>query len=254
MTGLKDMIRAVQGDLPVTMRHERWMTENPDPVYNERALGFAAQQLAGTVGGKRKRQRLFRASAGGQCQRRQLFRRVGIPEQKERDSKTHSIFATGSFLHLKWQMAGLTEGWLVEAEVIADRPELGFGGTMDGILYDGSGFEFKSINSRGYAYVMEHGPKPDHLTQTDLYMILSPSIPKFSIVYENKDDGEWREFVHHRDVDRIAWVQAEMNELNGYLGSKSLPQILPDCQIKEGYQYRYCPFRDFCLRTTSWPV
>jgi hypothetical protein len=251
---LKNAIRAVQQDLPISSRHERWLTDNPNPVWNDKALKFAADQLEGLTGGNRKnRRRLFRASAAGSCHRQQIFKITGVKGREEIEGRLANIFATGNFLHLKWQMQGLTEGWLAEAEVPVERLDLNAGGTMDGVLYTGGGFEFKTINSRGYAQVMTYGPKDAHVFQVDHYMHLT-GMESFSVVYENKDTGDWREFRVDKDPERDAAVGRTLEDLNGYLEAKVLPSTLPACEVQEGMTYRSCAYRDTCLKAKGWPV
>jgi hypothetical protein len=250
---LKDMIKATHNELPITMRHETWMTKaNGNPVYSDEALAFAAEALAGEAGSQRRRKKMFRASAAGQCQRKQVFSYINMPQADSVDSKLASIFVTGNMLHLKWQLAGLTEGWLTDAEVPVDRDDLNAGGTMDGLTYLGGGFEFKTINSRGYAMVMQYGPKVIHVLQVHHYMLMG-GLDHFSVVYENKDTGEWKEFLVPRDESIIEQSRASLEVLNGSLNSKRLLPVLPDCQTKEGQVFRTCPFRTFCVDMKMWP-
>jgi hypothetical protein len=246
------MVTAVKGDLPITVMHEKWLTENPDPVYSDRALEFAAMQLSGKSGSQRLRKRMFRASSANTCPRRQVLTYISIPVRREITSTLGNIFATGNFLHLKWQMQGLTAGWLADAEVPFDVDELHAGGTADGVLYTGGGFEFKSINDRGYGNVMTYGPKEDHLEQTDNYMFLG-GLDHYSIVYENKNNGEWREFLHRRDDARMLAVAERFDRLNQHVEDKKLPVVLEDCKHEEGQKFRQCPFRDSCLKIKMWP-
>jgi hypothetical protein len=249
---LKSMVKAVKGDLPITVMHEQWLTENPDPVYSQKALDFAALQLAGKSGSQRLRKRMFRASSTNMCTRRQILTFISQPVKREITSTLGNIFATGNFLHLKWQMQGLTAGWLKAAEVPFDVDELRAGGTADGVLHTGGGFEFKSINDRGYGNVMTYGPKEEHEEQADNYMFLG-GLDHYSIVYENKNNGEWREFLHKRDDARMLRVAERFDMLNLYLEEKRLPVILPDCKREDGAQFRNCPFRDSCLKIKMWP-
>lgn len=250
---LKDIIRSVQQDLPITMRMDSWLTQ-PNPTYSQTALEFAQAALSHQVGGNRERKQPFRSSSMGFCQRRRLFTAAGVAEHGSIDSKLGNIFGTGNFLHLKWQMAGLTEGWLAEAEIPLDDPALRLGGTLDGKLFDGSGFEFKTIHTSGYSQVMTLGPKPLHIRQVHTYMVLDASIEAFSVVYEDKNSGEWREFRVNKDMAVYREVDTEIYELNMAYEAKKLPPILPMCSTKEGSDYRQCPFRDVCLKQRDWPV
>lgn len=248
MTNLKNLIRAAQDSLPITIRHANWLENNSNAKYSEAALKFAADALAHDVGGARKRgKRLFRASAMGQCPRKRVLTFLGAPEKVEQDGKLSNIFHTGNFLHLKWQMAGLTEGWLAEAEVPAESQEYLLGGTMDGILYDGTGFEFKTINSNGFRGVMDYGPKKEHILQVHAYMVMT-DITRFSIVYENKDTGEWREFGVKKDDEISRKVIDQITFLELALEKEELPEELEPCKSKEGSEFRYCQFSEICSK------
>lgn len=253
MPNLKDLIKAVKNDLPITVPYDRWISDNPNPVWSASALQLAQDVYTGKVGGHRKRKTLFRSSGAGTCPRRRMFSAIGVPEKLTIDGKLGNIFLTGNALHLKWQMAGLTAGWLAEAEVPKDREDLNFGGTLDGVLSDGSGFELKSINDRGYRDVMDNGPKPLHLRQTHSYMLLDPAIDMFSVVYENKNDGEWKEFRIRRDEELYLAIEDEIRELNALYQARQLPPVLNSCSTREGAEYRNCPFKDMCLETKRWP-
>jgi hypothetical protein len=242
---LKDIVRSVQQDLPITMRMDDWLTQ-PNPLYSDKAKTLASAVFNQELGGNRRRKQPFRSSSMGMCKRRRLFAGAGFAEHGAIDAKLGNIFGTGNFLHLKWQMAGLTEGWLSEAEIALDKPSVRFGGTLDGKLFDGSGFEFKTIHSAGFAQVMAYGPKALHVLQVHSYMLLDESITAFSIVYEDKGTSEWREFRVQRDDQTISVVNEELEILNRHWEQKSLPKMLPDCETKEGSTYRNCPFREIC--------
>ncbi len=241
---LKEMIRGA--DLPITMRHERWLETNSNPAYSDDALRFAGKALTNQVGGNRERKSLFRSSSAGSCQRRQLFQANKVPGITTISSDLANIFATGNFLHLKWQMAGLTEGWLAVAEMAVESKEYSFGGTLDGVLYDGSLFEFKSINSRGFASVAQYGPKHDHILQAHGYMWLA-NLPAVSFVYENKDNGEWREYRMQRDELIVDAVVGMVDDMERNYKEETYPEPLSKCLDREGMNYRQCPFRDICL-------
>ncbi len=184
-----------------------------------------------------------------------MFRAIGLEEKKEVDSRLSTIFATGNMMHLKWQMAGLTEGWLSEAEVVADRDDLSFGGTLDGINWDGSGLEYKSINDRGYNMVTSAGePKQMHIDQVHGYFILRDDIDRFSVIYENKNTGDWREFLVRRDDKKVDEITKELLIINEHISGEKLPPVLRKCQERDGAEYRNCPFKDECLGMKKWPT
>jgi hypothetical protein len=241
--------------MPVTLQHERWLLDGSHVT--KEAAKVAQKILSGDMGSSRYRDPLFRASGIGSCLRRQTFSRIASAAHLERrepqDGKLANIFLTGNFLHLKWQMAGLSAGYMTQVEVPVDRPELGYGGTMDAMLYDGSGFEYKSINSRGYSMVTDrYQPTDTHLKQVTAYMILA-DLDKFSVVYEDKNTQEWKEFRVEREIKIEESVLSEMRILTKGYTEKKLPDIIPGCLKREGNEYRNCPFRDSCLKMKEWP-
>lgn len=246
MSKLNELIQAAQQNLPITVRHEQWLATNASVRYPAEHIQRAAELL---IGGDRERIASFSSSSAGDCHRRQVFGYIGFP-QKPIDPAVANRFHTGNFLHIKWQLAGLTEGWLAEIEIPVISKEYRLKGTMDGKLWDGSGFEFKSINSYGYSEVMSYGPKTPHNLQMHAYMLLD-DLAEFSIVYENKNNGEWREFRVPRNEETISVIKKHLEQLNFYIDQEVLPPILPECKSHEG-KYLQCPYRDKCLKTRTW--
>ena len=256
MATLKDLVRAVQTDLPITVRMEKWMLANSDPVYSEAAIQFSDDFLRKKVGGNRDtRKPHFRASGMGKCERQRVLARIGHKGVSEQFSSTQAnTFATGNFLHRKWQMAGLTEGWLTDVEVPMENDEMDLGGTADGFIWDGSLFEFKTANDRSYGFITRSKtPKHEHKKQTAAYKLLRPSLTKASIVYENKNTGEWREYRVDFTDELMSEVVDELDELRHSVETKVLPPIKPKCLEQEGMEYRRCPFRESCLKIKIWP-
>lgn len=238
-------------DLPITMRHEKWLSL-PDyqRPFSAEALEHAQKALSGQIGGKRSRKTPYRSSGTGTCSRKRHFEAEGVVKRESLDSHLNNVFATGDYLHLKWQMMGITEGWLTAAEVPVDFEDL-LSGTMDGILYDESIFEFKSINDNGFKSVVAFGPKDLHIQQVHAYM-LCHGAEKASIVYENKNDQDWIELRVHRDEKIIESIDAEISRLNDQYNDEWLDEPLSDCLSRTGTTYRQCAFKDVCLKIKSW--
>lgn len=244
---LVEKVRTAQ--LPVTMRHEAFLAKG-DPRYSSEAVLFASAQLRRDVGGQRKgRERKWRASGIGSCMRKRMFERMGVKHSNTPSTKSQNVFNNGNFAHLRWQMAGLTEGWLLEAEVPADTPLLGT--TMDGIIWDGSILEFKSINTRGYRQVREYGVDYKHASQVHA-MFLASGKRSASVIYEDKNDQEWSEYRVEYDQAIADDVQREIDLLEDGWQRHSLPPELPKCIDKDGMEWRNCAFRDICPLMTSW--
>lgn len=248
MTSLKDLVKASQQEKPVTLRHEKWLEDNPNPTYSDSALEFARESLAddynSTLGVTTER--MFRSSGMNGCKRQRLLLRSGRPPLVKPNARTSNIFHTGNFIHLKWQMAGLTEGWLKTAEVGMEDTRLQLRGHTDGVLWDGSLLEIKSINQRGFERVYKMGIKDDHKAQAASYLYML-DIDRISFIYESKDNQDWHEYIYERNqADEDAMI-SEMQELVVLWESNTLPPVLPACLRQEGFAYNYCPFKTECL-------
>lgn len=249
MTSLASLLK--RSELPITMRMERFLS-NGDPVYSPEALKFASDVLSNKIGGNRKqRARLFRASGAGRCLRERMFARMGVPEERGVNSQLQNIFTNGNFFHLRWQMAGLTEGWLIAAEVPAEAHELGIGSTLDGVIWDESILEAKSINTRGFTMIHDYGAQYKHKMQLH-YMFKTTGRTAGSIIYEDKNSQDWREERVLYDEEIMADVDAELDALLGGWEAHSLPPMKPGCVKEEGAEYRNCPFRRICPILTTW--
>ena len=218
-------------------------------MYSKEAVAFAKHQLSVP---QRDRTKSFSGSSTGSCARRQVFSYVGCDQSLSSDSQTNNIFHNGNFTHLRWQMAGLTAGWLTKVEVPVRMAEWRYKGTMDGILDMGWGFEFKSINSHGFRGVMQYGAKPDHQAQVQSYM-LAADLEAFSVVYEDKLTNEWTETVVKRDEHQHELILGGLEVLNKHVENQVLPPVLPECKNGEGSKFRMCPYRHMCLEQKEWP-
>lgn len=232
-------------ELVVSRRHEEWLSHNANPIYTDRAVSFARDQLFMLP---RERKGTVSASSLGSCGRKQQFEFLGMP-QLPMDTKGAMKVQNGMFMHLRWQMEGLTEGWLLEAEV----PVSGFGlrGTMDGLLYDDSVLELKSINSHGFSSLRTFGPPHEHMIQMASYLLCSRR-EKGVFIYENKDTQEYTEIVY--TADQLPTREAyELNvEIRNKNAAQTLYEPLNDCIDQIGWRYNSCPYRDRCLQIKTW--
>jgi hypothetical protein len=179
-----------------------------------------------------------------------MFTYLGMPEAPP-SPKTAAIFHNGTMMHIRWQMAGLTEGWLVYAEVPVGENYLKLHGTQDGVAYEGSVVELKSINSNGFRGVNTFGAKEEHIFQVGTYM-LTTNKEKAVIIYESKDTQEYKELVV-RLTDQLAQDVLDIStKVWGYINDQELPEPLSDCEARTGWRYNSCPFRKECLEMNSW--
>jgi hypothetical protein len=202
-----------------------------------------------TKNDRRDRVGTWSASSSGSCLRQQQLTFLGV-EQRLRPLNEQNIFFNGDYLHLRYQVAGLIDGWLSDVEVPVVHQTVR--GTMDGLYSWGEIAEFKSINDRGYTSVNEFGPKASHVRQVTAYM-LATGVRTARFIYENKNTNATREFLYEFDEGIAASVQAEWEELNDLAARRQLAPMIPACREKKGFDYNYCPFKNVCEKST-WPA
>lgn len=233
--------------LMISPRHDQWLMHNDHPIYTATAVSFAVKMLQSR---DRDRTRSLSASGLGDCARYQQFVWLGmrkLPPTPTQALKMHN----GAFMHLRWQMAGLTEGWLADAEVPVHHETLKLRGTMDGLLEGGSILELKSINANGFRRVQTFGPLVPHLFQMATY-VLCTMRKKGVFLYECKDNQEYVEIpVTPADLPMIE-ARARAENILAAVERRELYEPLSKCLDQEGWVYNSCPFRDRCLKIRNW--
>lgn len=234
--------------LVVSQRHDAWVVGNDaHPVYSMRAMEFAYTQLSKV---DRVRKGTLSASSLGECEREQQFTFIGMPKLPP-DEKNAAKMQNGAFMHLRWQMEGLSEGWLAEAEVPLAQNEYRLNGTLDGVLYDNSVLELKSINMNGFGRVQAFGPLTPHLFQMATYMLCTTA-QQGVFIYECKDNQEYKEIPVSREELSIEMAQLKASHMWGLIAKKELVEPLEKCIDRTGWKYNSCPYRDRCLGIHRW--
>jgi hypothetical protein len=242
-----ETIKLTAPDLVVSRRHDAWLMENDHPMYSERAKAFAASVFRAR---DRVREGTFSASSLGECMREQQFTYLGMPKLPP-DQKNAMKMHNGSFMHLRWQMAGLTEGWLKAAEVPLGENQYQLSGTMDGIVFDESVLELKSINTNGFSRVTAFGPLIPHLFQMATYLLVSRR--KWGVfIYECKDTQEYQEISVGIGDLPMEEAERQAEAMWTSVARKELFEPLNKCLDRTGWKYHSCPFRDRCLAIHDW--
>ena len=243
-----ETIKLTAPELIVSKRHDDWVVKNDaHPVYSRDAMEFAYAQLARV---DRVRKGTVSASALGECAREQQFTFLGMPKLPP-DAKNAAKMQNGAFMHLRWQMEGLTAGWLTLAEVAVVGNPYRLSGTLDGVLYEGSVLELKSINMNGFSRVQTFGPLIPHLFQMATYMLCTER-EKGVFIYECKDNQEYTEIIVRPDDLPMQEAADKAEALWASLEGHSLYEPLSDCMDRKGWKYNSCPFRDRCLDVHTW--
>lgn len=233
--------------LPISARHDKWLEENSNAVYSPEAKQFLVEQI-----GKpdRRRKGTISASSVYGCKRKQQFTWLGLYEDAP-SPRTANIFHNGTMTHLRWQMAGLTEGWLTVAEVPIGENPMSLSGTMDGIDFLGRVVEIKSAHHDNYLKVVSFGPITGHLHQMAGYM-LATGRTEGVFLYEDKNTQEYVEVPVTRDEVPLSETEARVAELWGSVEGQHLYEPMSKCIDREGMMYRLCPFKSRCLQIMTW--
>jgi hypothetical protein len=247
VTSLKALINsAASGEqLIVTGPHYDWIERlETDKVPSPKAVAHAIRAYLRFY--KRPRAGRFSASAMGGCRRATVFGYANAPQVKT-ETAGEEIFDHGTVSHLRWQMEGLTMGYMRAAEVWVEDKDLRVGGSMDADLENGDVFELKSCAPSVYRRVVEEAqwPKAENIAQADTYMLLRDA-PYVSLVYEDRSYGDFHEFRVARDARRERNILRELRTLNRYVEEDDLPPMLDDCELRLGKAYRQCFFRKIC--------
>lgn len=238
-------------DLIITPRYELWIRQHPELILEPWVTDWMQSQLQGSP---RIRSGSFSASSQGSCPRQQVFSYVGAPQHNTTSSDQIMIFQDGHFRHLKWQALHFQAGIISKAEVPIDLPEFKLKGTIDAIGsaegWGRYGVEYKGANDRNYRWVLENGVMEKHMLQVHAYM-LGSGLDLWSVIYENKNTQEWKEFTIRKSEEWMDRLMQEIQGLNFAIDSKTLPSVLESCIDKKA-PYTNCPYKKFCLDTYYW--
>lgn len=248
MPTLKDLVRDAYegGHLIVTGPHYDWMElTDPERIPSEKALVHMIKVMLQQY--KHPRKHRFSPSSMGECARRLVFGWAGMP-QIPSDPELDEMAGHGNTAHLRWQVEGLTLGYMKEAEVWVEDKDLMSGGSMDGRLVDDSIFELKTKAPGVYNRVVIDNRIPiyENLLQVHNYFLLSGA-DWASVVYEDRAYGNFHEFRIARDSKLEREVIRRLNSYRRYVEDDLLPPVLADCELRMGKVYKQCPYRKDCL-------
>lgn len=254
-------------------KHYAWLT-NPDKRFSKHALEHAQRVLAGETQRERS-QRFSPSSIGTPCERELLFSFGGAPKLPSQPSSEDKM-ESGTFEHIRWQMEGLSAGWLDLVEVWVHSPEMQCGGSADGRGDDGSLFEFKNTaahlyqgikfksgSAKHYAADMTH----KHRLQMEAYWLVDevqaatqgvePYFRKVgSLVYQDRDSKDVFEIRVKHDPGLRREVEEILNSAVGWVDLNQLPAMLEGCHKvitpgqfpspKEQKVFDRCAYREHC--------
>lgn len=243
MPTLKEIIKGGMG--PVTKGHYDWMGRpEHERILTPEALAFVQKVLSGDFEHDRH-DRISPSGVGDECQRRILFGYAGAPKLPP-PIENQDNMDTGSWLHLKWQTEGLSQGYLDQCEVWYHSEDYRMGGSLDGLGITAGIVDFKFNRGSVYNRVTANRcPKHEHAMQWEAYSLLS-GVEHGSIVYVDRESGSFTEFLMTPDDQRRNELHQVLNDLHGWIDVEELPEMLYDCQRETGYTFRMCDYREHC--------
>lgn len=238
--------QAVAGtNLVVTGPHYEWMeTPEDEQLPSRKAMAHVIRVLLRQF--KHQRVGRFSPSSMGECPRKVVFGYAGAPQEAP-DAELTEMADHGTMAHLRWQLEGLTMGYMDEGEVWVEDKDLLTGGSMDGRLVDGSIFELKTAAPGVWNRIVldNKAPKWEHLMQAHTYFILSDATWA-SVVYEDRAYGNFHEFRVERDDKIEREVLRKLRGLKQWVLDDELPPLLDMCDQKMGKVFRGCEYRKIC--------
>lgn len=219
--------------------------------------------------------RIRPSNAGEDCVRFHVLGYLGAPRSGYRE-EWEQMAQAGSWLHYKWQAELLScyqaggeqvGALLADIEVPCVLEEFDVRGRCDGMLFDGSLLEIKTMGADRFAG-RKYGttpvedwirPLPEHVSQVDVYMMCTGA-ERTHLVYVNRDSNAFREFVVRRDgqrEDRLArrLLGPAASVSRALLaGASALPGVLPECLEPKSRRARWCKVSGFCLAAGDDPV
>jgi hypothetical protein len=261
---LNKIIRAVKNsDLIITPKLQLFLMRNPNLVLDDSVTKTISEQIGSKP---RVRSGSFSSSAAGMCERRQVFNYIGIDSGTVNNPQLQQIFYDGTWRHLRWQATLLQAGILTEIEIPLKWNAKRSRGSMDGlgVVPDDHarpdwrglefGFELKGTNSFVYRKAVEVGLKEEHLNQIHRYFLVG-GFDLFVVIYENKDNQEWTEWVVTPEPKRLKQQEEELSRLNQAVETETLPVMLQGCQTRNSQEWKQCPFagnQGVCVQAQSY--
>ena len=254
-SGLTRTIKHIKhsSEFIITPRLDAWLTANTELVLTDDDVDLLRKLLT-TAG--RMRLGTFTGSQAGDCERRQVFRYLGVPALRKVDPVLQNRFFDGTWRHLRMQftLRHAIPGLIIESPVQANKYR--FLGAIDGWhpteLW---GWEYKGTSV--FSKVVANGVMDPHKMQAVRYWLATDSDPNYPrleawvFVYEDKRTNEWKEVVVRRndpEVQRLfKIVRTELRYLNESVDNQVLPQPLQECERAKGQTFRECPWSHVCL-------
>lgn len=193
----------------------------------------------------------FYISEAGKCPRSIFFRFKKAPS-REIEAERLRLFEHGNYIH-QLILRPLFSLRLIRATEVDISPQEIISGRADAIISLGGEpyvLDIKSISGRMDLKKMKE-PKLEDCYQIQLYLHYF-GIKKGILLYLNKDTQELKEFPITYNEGLVKKLLANFEKLKSKIESNIIPPRLID--FPDGWQCRYCEFREICGMAGAYEV
>lgn len=260
----------------ITAPYEAWLlATNGNEPYPEWVADRIRELL---LERPRERHASFGGSDAGQCMRKQELSYIGLGAISEHleteytkvvDAGLLNVFNDGHWRHRRWQANLLTAGIISDIEFQIPWQAMRSRGAVDavGVVPDDHprvewrgkfyGVELKGMNSWPWRkHVEDNTQMEKHKGQFSRYF-LSGGFDLFVVLYECKDDNQFKEWVFEPEAKLLGDARTELEKLNADADRRTLAQPLPSCMQRMGKAWKDCQYAGrggICERMDQWPA
>jgi CRISPR/Cas system-associated exonuclease Cas4 (RecB family) len=193
---------------------------------------------------KDREQHHFYITDAGRCPRAVFFKFKNVPRE-EIEARVLRMFDHGDYIHqlIMKPLLSIREIRVVASEINIPPQEL-ITGRADAIISDSKEqyvLDIKSMN--GMIFNNLNQPKEENVNQLQLYLHFF-KIPKGILLYVNKDTQELKEFLVEYNPAIAQKLLKDLADLKIKIDSNIVPQKIP--AWPEGWQCKYCQFKEIC--------
>jgi len=198
----------------------------------------------------------FHPSMATSCKRQLAYVLLGL-NISNIGAKLRRIFDNGKYYHLRVQkyIKKMSKAGIYGIKLLTTEERIG--PTEDNIssqpdqtlIIDGLKYvlELKSINDHGFKELM--GVSEGYTDQIQLYMHVT-GIPRTLVLYENKNDQEFKEYVITYDADTVRKILDKFASVT----KANKREILPERECKGEYEYKakHCNYCSVCFSEANF--
>lgn len=188
--------------------------------------------------------RSFHASGITECQRKQIYDRLGYPKH-ETQSRAKWIRSrdVGNLIHTYYSELFKGAEVLLANEESVPANEFDIGGRLDDLLYIEERHiivDIKTVGEDKFKKVPKGEKFEENYAQIQLYLHFL-DLDEGILFYVNRSDNETKEFTVYRDPEMIDRLLNRAAQLKFWYANRIIPRP------QKSYKCRFCPFQTVCV-------